>query len=564
MSEQEALPGDKNINQLEGISIVKVRDVEYKIDIDDSIWKKGPVKFAQIPAWSNRGQIRPESKRGLPSTNNTKWLKKMAPFENFQIFPSVDPYPALLRQLFRILNEENPWISRAQTIIQKLVVTEYTTEIVPRNVEELEPEALEQWQNTPLPDPVPFFDKAETNPTPNDIKKFIDKMSNALDLKDLIFDAYMFAREQGRTAIGMFPEQRDEETGKYVMPQALRLIRPELLRRPIVNFDTSELVAVEVTGLTSNGSRFDANRLVYIYKAKNLELFGDFYGRSDIRPLVDVGKVLLIIYGRDYEAASINTWHTPLIFKHTVPGKDYSTINTIMDNFNTDLANNAGKDISVSHNVELLNPSGSNPGDITGLIGIENQCIDTIAGFNNIPPFMFAKGKAGRMGGNANKEEIDSFLQTEIEPEQEMLEQVIERQFYDRVLAIMFNVEPNEVGKVPVKMEHDFETPTIETDVDPAKFNMMMQLVQMGVVPLEAAMDKMGMRDLLKEETSSTGGDVTPTQKTWPSSPIGTAWPVTSSQDHSHEEMHNSKIELLNAAKKALRGQRDEPERPRR
>ncbi len=564
MSEQEALPGDKNINQLEGISIVKVRDVEYKLDIDDSIWKKGPVKFAQIPAWSARGNIRPESKRGLPTTNNTKWLKKIAPFENFQIFPSVDPYPASLRQLFRILNEENPWVSRAQTIIQKLVVTEYSTEILPRNSEELEPEALAKWQDTPLPDPVPFFDNAEVNPTPNQIKKYIDKMSASLDLKDLIFDAYMFAREQGRTAIGMFPEQRDEDTGKYVMPQALRLIRPELLRRPIVNFDTSELVAVEVTGLTSNGSRFDANRLIYIYKSKNLELFGDFYGRSDIRPIVDVGKVLLIIYGRDYEAASINTWHTPLIFKHTVPGKDFSTINTIMDNFNTDLANNAGKDISVSHNVELLNPSGSNPGDIAGLSLIENQCIDTIAGFNNIPPFMFAKGKAGRLGGNANKEEIDSFLTTEVEPEQEMLEQVIERQYYDRILSILFDVEPKAVNTVPVKLEHHFETPVIETEVDPAKFNMMMQLVQIGAVTIEDAMDKLGLRDMLKTDTSSTGGDVTPSQKLWPSSPIGTAWPVSSSTDHSHEQMHNSKIDLLNAAKDALRGQSNEPDRPRR
>ena len=555
MSKNEVVLDDQNINQKEGISVVKVRNVWYDLDIDDSIWTKGPQKFAQLPAWSKRGQIRPESKRGLPSTNNTKWLKKLAPFKNFQIFPSVDPYPSALRQLFRILNEENPWVSRAQTIIQKLVVREYTTDVLPRGDLEMNPEALEQWQNTPLENPPPFFDKSEEGVTPNDIKKFIDKMSESLDLKDLIFDAYMFAREQGRTAIGMFPEGRDEETGKYVMPEALRLIRPELLRRPIVNFDTSELVAVEVTGLTTNGSRFDANRLIYIFKSKNLDLYSDFYGRSDIRPLVDVGKVLLIIYGRDYENAAINTWHTPHIFKHTIPGKDYSTVNTIMDNFNQDLANNAGKDISVSYNVELLNPSGSNPGDIAGLSLIENQCIDTIAGFNNIPPFMFAKGKAGRMGGNANKEEIDSFLQTEIEPEQEMLEQVIERQFYDRILAIMFDVEPDQVSSVPVMIQQNFETPVIQTEIDPAQFNMMMQLVNSGLVDIEKAMEKLGIRDMLSDDTSSTGGDTTPTQKTWPAqnvSPINTPWPVTSSTDHSHENMHNAKIELLKSARSAI------------
>lgn len=510
MSEQEVLPGDKTINQLEGISIVKVRDVEYKIDLDDKIWKAGPVKFAQKPAWAQTGLIRPPNKRGLPNSNNTKWLKKINPFQNFQIFPSVDPYPSELRQLLRILNEENPWIVRAQLIIQKLVVRKFTTEVTPRSNMEMAPEELEKWQNTPMQ--VPFFDKEVT---PIEIKKWIDNYAKTLDLKDIIFDAYMFAREQGRTAIGMFPEGRDPDTGKYVMPQALRLIRPELLRRPIVDFDTSELVAVEVTGLTSHGSRFDANRLIYIQKGKNLELFSDFYGKSDIRPLADIGKVGLVLYGRDYLAATINTWHTPLIFKHTVPGKDFSQINTIMDNFNIDLANNAGKDISVSHNVELLNPSGSNPGDIAGLISIDNQCIETIAGFNNIPPFMFSKGKAGNLGGNANQEEANSFLETEIIPEQEMLEQVIERQFYDRIMAIMFDLEPRDAAQIPMRMIHSFETPVIETEVDPVKFDMMMNLADRGVTTMDKAMDKLGLRDLLKEDTASSGGDPTPTVKTW-------------------------------------------------
>ena len=513
---------DQNFNQLEGISVVKVRDVEYKIDIDDKIWTAGPVKFAQAPAWAKDGMIRPPSKRGLPTSNSTKWLKKMDPFKNFQIFPSVDPYPSQLRQLFRILNDENPWVARAQQIIQKLVVREFATEALPRESEELDAEALKQWQDTPLKETPPFFDQKEEGVTPNQIKKFIDRMAKTLDLKDIIFDAYMFAREQGRTAIGMFPEGRDPDTGKYVMPQALRLIRPELLRRPIVNFDTSELVAVEVTGLTSNGARFDANRLIYMFKSKNLDLFSDFYGRSDIRPIVDVGKVLLVLYSRDYLAATINTWHTPLIFKHTVPGKDFSRINSIMDQFNLDLANNAGKDISVSHNVDLLNPSGSNPGDLNGLSLIENQCIDTIAGYNNIPPFMFAKGKAGRLGGNANKEEIDSFLQTEVEPEQEWLEQVIERQFYDRILAIIWGIEPRDVEKIPMRIEHNFETPVIQTEVDPAQFEMMMKLVNGGVTTMDKALDKLGLRDMLQED-SSIGGDTTPAEKTWPAAtPIGT------------------------------------------
>ena len=530
---------------MEGLSIVKVRNVEYKLDIDDSKWRAGPVKFAQVPSWATNGQIRPSSSRGLPTTNNTKWLKKIDPFKNFQIFPSVDPYPSQIRQLFRILNEENPWIEKSQFIIQKLVVTKYTTEAAPRGSEELTPEELEAWQNETIE--VPFFDKPVT---PIQIKKWVDNLFKTLDLKDLIFDAYLFAREQGRTAIGMFPEGRDPDTGKYVMPQALRLIRPELLRRPLVSFETSELIAVEVTGLTSNGSRFDANRLIYIQKGKNHDLFSDFYGKSDIRSLVDIGKVGLILYGRDYLAATINTWHTPYIFKHIVPGKDFSQINTIMDNFNIDLANNAGKDISVSHNVELLNPSGSNPGDIAGLVLIDNQQIETIAGKTGVPLFLLAKGKAGNMGGNANQDEATGFIEDEIEPEQEMLEQVVERQAYDRVLAIMFDVEPRDVSGVPIRILHKFNKPVIKTEVDPAQFNMNMNLVDRGATSMEKAMDNMGMGDMLLDDTSSTGGDTTPTVKT--------AWPVSSNMDNHQQHMHDSKIGLLDEARQTLKLQNEQ------
>ncbi len=155
MSQEEATLEDINLNQLEGLSLVKVRDIEYKINLDDSIWKAGPVKFAQEPAWHQNGQIRPSSARGLATSNNTKWLKKMAPFQNFQIFPSVDPYPSELRQLLRILNEENPWIVKSQEIIQKLVVTKFTTEIVPRDNSQMNPEELKKWQDTPME--VPFI-----------------------------------------------------------------------------------------------------------------------------------------------------------------------------------------------------------------------------------------------------------------------------------------------------------------------------------------------------------------------------------------------------------------------
>ena len=109
---------------------------------------------------------------------------------------------------------------------------------------------------------------------------------------------------------------------------------------------------------------------------------------------------------------------------------------------------------------------------------------------------MYSKAKARRLGGNANKDEIDSFLQTELEPEPAWLEQVIERQFYDRNLAIMWGVEPEEIAEIPVKIEHNFETQVIQTEIDREQAEMLMTLCNNGITPIETAMEKLGIRDI--------------------------------------------------------------------
>ena len=76
MSDTFSTINDENANTNNGLSVVKVRDVEYKLDINDSIWKAGPLKFAQAPAWSKDGMVSPTTKRGLPGPHNTKPLKK--------------------------------------------------------------------------------------------------------------------------------------------------------------------------------------------------------------------------------------------------------------------------------------------------------------------------------------------------------------------------------------------------------------------------------------------------------------------------------------------------------
>ena len=108
----------------------------------------------------------------------------------------------------------------------------------------------------------------------------------------------------------------------------------------------------------------------------------------------------------------------------------------------------------------------------------------------------------------------DAFLEVEIKPQQELSEQVMEDQFYDRILAILFDVEPQEVNKIPIKINHNYEKPNIATPPDATQWNIHMFLVENGFTTMEQVMEKFGMRDLMNN-SPTLGSDPSPTIKTW-------------------------------------------------
>jgi len=124
---------------------------------------------------------------------------------------------------------QNAYVYRANWIITKLVAGQgYTTEILPRQDEELETEQLDQWKMTQQIN-VPYLDK---DMTPQQLQDFIDKLGRDMDLAGQIFNGYITAREQGRGVLAMTPIDRDEETGEWQLPTSIQYIRPEFTLRP--------------------------------------------------------------------------------------------------------------------------------------------------------------------------------------------------------------------------------------------------------------------------------------------------------------------------------------------
>lgn len=456
-------------------------------------------------------------KNPVPSKDdreNIQLDENMRPLGGMTVYPTADPYTSDERQTWRLIRKKVPQINRANNLIRKLVATAWTTEIHPMEDKNISPEQLEEWEETPIK--VPYFKDEEM--TPHEIKEWVDRKLISMDLQMLIYNSYLEMREQGRSVIGIFPETRDPDTQKYMMPEALRLIKNEWLIRPLLSSDDGSLQAVEVVGLKTNGGRLDANRMQYLTNQDNLDLFADFYGVSEIETLEDIGSTLITINAQDLPQGALHTWWKPRVFQMTIPARDHDRANSIMDEFLQKLKDSQGRDVCITQNVELVSGTENTPGtNLETIINIKNNLIEDVIGFYNVPKFLLGKGEAGNLGGNADREEVDAFLNIEIRPEQINLENMLEQQIYRYIMGILFDVDPGDEKfdeKVPAKIRHLFKKPDISASVNLEQYQIALDMLEKGLIDEDKLLEKFGIADI-KKETKSRGGDISPPIRTW-------------------------------------------------
>jgi hypothetical protein len=158
---------------------------------------------------------------------------------------------------------------------------------------------------------------------------------------------------------------------------------------------------------------------------------------------------------------------------------------------------------------------GSPTADIGGLDIIRMGLIKAIITAYGLPGFMLAEGDVGALGGNANIEEIDSYINQEIRPERLVLENIVEKQFYDNILAIMFHVD--DATNIPVKIKFSFNKPKLVTLLTPDMFGVLTQMAQLGLIDESGIRDILGLEEMDKETMSKgeAGGGMPQANKAW-------------------------------------------------
>lgn len=482
-------------------------------------------------SWSSLGRKNTWQKdRAQKQVRNMK--KKGRPLGSYYIFPSTDPYSTKVRQELRAVNEGVSWINKIVRVM--VAVTTgwgYTISVEPRaEDEQMEDEVLDQWKQTQRFD-LPGLenidnliqlddDKWSGGMSGLELEKWMMNYSVSLDLQSHNSRAYRYALEQGNCGVAMLPEyktnddgEQDDENGMYELPQVLRTIRPEHNVKIWLDTETGELSSLQIIALLSNGGKLPAERLVWIMTEMNLELNTDYYGESRILPLLDAAKVQAILYGKDFPEAAQYTWHQPKIFQVEIPSRDYKKVTTVLREFLKANNNSAGRDIAVTQNVTPISQT-TNTGDITGLLQMDDHLIDQETGFFNMPPFLVSKGKSGNLGGNAQTEEIDAFLNVEVKPQQEILENFWEKQFFDRILKIIFQMD--NIDDIPIKIKMNMIKPEISTLFNKDQYEIMLDMVAKNYISEDKMMDKLHLTDAQKDITISSGGDDNPAKNTWP------------------------------------------------
>lgn len=450
-------------------------------------------------------------------SKNDTWRKLKGDsmtYQGIQVFAAADPYKPSKRKEFRSAMN-NPYVYRASRIHSTFTAGQgYTTTVVPRKEEDLPQDQAEQWAST-QPIHVPYFNRELT---PEQIKDKIDKMAVDMDLSNNLFNAYFTALEQGRCVLALTPLATDDE-GKFQMPEQIRFIRPEFTERPVINENTNELEGVRVIGVQSpqRDNILPKNRMIYIMHGFNNELFSDYYGDSKVARIADEANTLNIILNQDYERAAESTWFKPPIFSVPIPPQEYGNEEQVLADFLSKANESKGQSIAVTGpsspddpGVTVLNTP--NNADIGGLEIIRTGIIKAIITAYGLPGFMLAEGDIGKLGGNANIEEIDAYLNQEIRPERNILENIVEKQFFDTILAIMFGVD--DAKQIPIKIKFKFNKPRLVTLLTPEMFTVLTQMMQMGLIDESGVRDILGL-DELDKETMTNGADGTPQNNKW-------------------------------------------------
>lgn len=421
--------------------------------------------------------------------------------DGIQVYQPTDPYGQTRRNLFKIAMT-NPYVKRCVAIQSKFVTgLGYTTKIVPRDDEHLSDEKQKAFEDQTLEMEINIRDIGEKQPkTYMDLKKWVDQHCKDMKLEEAIWWMYYTALQQGRAVVAMIPFDG--------LPQEFRTIHPDHTLLPVLNDQTNELFGVRIVGLKgryNNSGILKSENMIYYYRGTNIMLFSDYFGDTPLNDIVEIANNLSIVLKDDANKAAMKSWFTPQVYSVPIGPQDFGKEKTVLDNFLRQVGDPSSSVAAVptspdqtQRGVEVISqPTSSNQG-IASLETIRLMLIKAIIAIFGIPGFMMSEGDVGQLGGNTNISEIDNYLNVEIAPDRQRVDEIISQQVYDRILCVISGIE--DPDDLPCKIIHQYNKPKLFTLLNPATMQAILGWINAQLITVDGALDLLGLQEYAPTE----------------------------------------------------------------
>lgn len=318
-------------------------------------------------------------------------------------------------------------------------------------------------------------------------KRLIDRVMRRCNFTQKLKGTVIQSKVYGRSA--MLVEATPEADGGDGFPDNIKILNSKLLGQVRIDEYTWQLQQIQYNtnsrGLNDPYNFLDAADIVYFTNLDyHISPYTIHYGLSDIEPIAHISEVNRILNEEDLKETNVGMWAGYGLIK--IPSfRNPAEVQSFLQQFQPGKWSAISQDITVE--VHELS------GDIGHLINERNENEKLILRALNVPSMIL--GFEDVQNYATAQEVMLAWKESVIEEERAWINQILEPQWFDTLLAKALNIE--DITKLKFKMMLEFEDIAFENLKD--KVLAVLPLYEAGLIPADKVLEFLGFDDVVDQ-----------------------------------------------------------------
>lgn len=266
------------------------------------------------------------------------------------------------------------------------------------------------------------------------VKEFVDEINKQVNLDSILFVSQIKRSIYGNAAWEIVTE-KDGKTPAWLLSLESERIKPE------IDEDTWELLSYKI----NNVPAYEPEKVLYF---TNMQLESDKVGLSDIEPVVDVLQCRHYLLREDFKHIVKRFWAPYVLLEADTAG--FKT-KADKEQFVEDLSAKAKSGESLAFNASVKAQVVDFNINFGGLVQLMDKLEETVMRQFGTPRMLVGKAPENRATAYA---ELEAFVGGIITSIQRYFKRELERQWYDRLTALVLAKHKENVKEPPVLVKH--------------------------------------------------------------------------------------------------------------